>query len=81
MVKKSPFLSFSGCGFLGIYHVGVGSCLREHAPELIENAEKIFCCSAGSIFGSVRVSIIFGKFSKDQGLYPKLSVSWRSLYG
>ena len=56
MSRKSPSLSFSGCGFLGIYHVGVGACLKEHAPDLIRNAEKIFCCSAGSIFGAAIVS-------------------------
>ena len=51
----SPSLSFSGCGFLGIYHVGVGACLLEHAPHVIEQAEKVFCCSAGSIFGAAIV--------------------------
>lgn len=25
--------TFAGCGFLGIYHVGVASCLREYAPD------------------------------------------------
>ena len=40
-------LSFSGCGFLGIYHVGVASCLREYAPHLVH--EKIAGASAGSL--------------------------------
>ena len=40
--------SFAGCGFLGIYHVGVASCLRQHAPQLVENG--IFAgASAGAI--------------------------------
>jgi len=30
-VKPISF-SFAGCGFLGLYHVGVASCLREYAP-------------------------------------------------
>ena len=41
-------LSFSGCGFLGIYHIGVISAFREHAPEVIKN-NKISGCSAGSM--------------------------------
>lgn len=24
-------LSFAGCGFMGIYHVGVAACLRKYA--------------------------------------------------
>ena len=40
-------LSFSGCGFLGIYHVGVASCLREYAPHLVH--EKIAGASAGAL--------------------------------
>ena len=27
-------VSFSGCGFLGLYHVGVASCLKTYAPQL-----------------------------------------------
>ncbi len=40
-------LSLSGCGFLGIYHLGVISAFREHAPEVIQG--KIAGCSAGSL--------------------------------
>jgi predicted acylesterase/phospholipase RssA len=40
-------LSLSGCGFLGIYHIGVISAFREHAPELIKS--RISGCSAGSL--------------------------------
>ncbi|KAK3101266.1 hypothetical protein FSP39_002246 [Pinctada imbricata] len=40
--------SFAGCGFLGIYHVGVASCLKQHAPHLIENG-KFLGASAGAI--------------------------------
>jgi len=42
-----PHLSFSGCGFLGIYHVGVASCCREYAPHLV--ADKIAGASAGAL--------------------------------
>ena len=27
-------VSFAGCGFLGLYHVGVASCLKTYAPQL-----------------------------------------------
>jgi patatin-like phospholipase domain-containing protein 2 len=40
-------LSLSGCGFLGIYHIGVISAFREHAPHILQN--KISGCSAGSL--------------------------------
>jgi patatin-like phospholipase domain-containing protein 2 len=40
-------LSLSGCGFLGIYHIGVVSAFREHAPDIIKS--KISGCSAGSL--------------------------------
>ncbi|GAB1608118.1 patanin-like phospholipase domain-containing protein [Argonauta hians] len=39
--------SFSGCGFLGIYHLGVATCIREHAPEMFEDC-RIAGASAGS---------------------------------
>jgi len=42
-----PHLSFSGCGFLGIYHVGVASCCREYAPHLV--AQKVAGASAGAL--------------------------------
>ena len=41
-------LSFSGCGFLGIYHVGVLSAFKEHSPELVQN-NRISGCSAGAL--------------------------------
>ncbi|XP_066446470.1 patatin-like phospholipase domain-containing protein 2 isoform X2 [Eleutherodactylus coqui] len=42
-------LSFAGCGFLGVYHVGVSSCLQERAPYLISGATKIYGASAGAL--------------------------------
>lgn len=53
----SPWnISFAGCGFLGIYHIGVASCLQEHAPFLVENARHIYGASAGAITASALVS-------------------------
>ncbi|XP_014240378.1 patatin-like phospholipase domain-containing protein 3 [Cimex lectularius] len=40
-------LSFAGCGFLGIYHVGVAVCIKKYAPQLFLN--KIAGASAGAI--------------------------------
>ncbi|XP_014229453.1 patatin-like phospholipase domain-containing protein 2 [Trichogramma pretiosum] len=40
-------LSFAGCGFLGIYHVGVAVCFKRYAPHLL--LDKISGASAGAI--------------------------------
>ncbi|KAG9352355.1 hypothetical protein JZ751_020768 [Albula glossodonta] len=54
---ESPWnISFAGCGFLGIYHVGVASCLQEQAPFLVENARHIYGASAGALTASALVS-------------------------
>ena len=45
--RKSMNLSFAGCGFLGIYHVGVCSCFRRYASHL--STEKISGASAGAL--------------------------------
>ncbi|XP_013421713.1 patatin-like phospholipase domain-containing protein 2 [Lingula anatina] len=43
-------ISFAGCGFLGIYHVGVSSCLRVHSPHLLDDPNfKLLGASAGAI--------------------------------
>lgn len=39
-------LSFSGCGFLGIYHMGVACCFREYLPQICER--QISGASAGN---------------------------------
>ncbi|XP_034540677.1 LOW QUALITY PROTEIN: patatin-like phospholipase domain-containing protein 2 [Notolabrus celidotus] len=53
----SPWnISFAGCGFLGIYHVGVASCLVEQAPFLVLNARHIYGASAGAITATALVS-------------------------
>ena len=45
--NKGMNLSFAGCGFLGIYHVGVSACLRKYAPGLL--VDRISGASAGSL--------------------------------
>ncbi|XP_018552690.1 patatin-like phospholipase domain containing 3 [Lates calcarifer] len=49
-------LSFAGCGFLGIYHIGVASCLLEKAPYLVKGATKLYGASAGALTASVLAS-------------------------
>uniref|UniRef100_A0A8C7DTQ6 triacylglycerol lipase n=1 Tax=Naja naja TaxID=35670 RepID=A0A8C7DTQ6_NAJNA len=49
-------ISFAGCGFLGVYHVGVASCLQEHAPFLVANAKQIYGASAGALTATALVS-------------------------
>ncbi|XP_056272634.1 patatin-like phospholipase domain-containing protein 2 [Pseudoliparis swirei] len=49
-------ISFAGCGFLGIYHVGVGSCLLEHAPFLVQDARHIYGASAGALTATALVT-------------------------
>ncbi|CDW57522.1 Phospholipase, patatin family [Trichuris trichiura] len=39
--------SFSGCGFLGIYHVGVAAAIKEYAPDLV--VHKISGASGGAM--------------------------------
>lgn len=47
---KPICLSFSGCGFLGLYHVGVAICINEHRHLL--KIEKIGGASAGALTGA-----------------------------
>lgn len=49
-------LSFAGCGFLGVYHIGVASCLLDKAPYLVKGATKLYGASAGALTASVLAS-------------------------
>ncbi|XP_078670216.1 patatin-like phospholipase domain-containing protein 2 isoform X2 [Branchiostoma floridae x Branchiostoma belcheri] len=48
-------ISFSGCGFLGMYHVGVASCIMQHAPNL--QLLKLGGASAGAMSAAM---LLFG---------------------
>ncbi|XP_054856810.1 1-acylglycerol-3-phosphate O-acyltransferase Pnpla3-like [Eublepharis macularius] len=48
-------VSFAGCGFLGVYHIGAAACLQERAPRLIRDARRIYGASAGALTGAVLV--------------------------
>uniref|UniRef100_A0A4W4EEA7 triacylglycerol lipase n=2 Tax=Electrophorus electricus TaxID=8005 RepID=A0A4W4EEA7_ELEEL len=49
-------ISFAGCGFLGVYHIGVASCLLERAPHLVRGATRVYGASAGALTASVLTS-------------------------
>ncbi|XP_004642506.1 patatin-like phospholipase domain-containing protein 5 [Octodon degus] len=51
-------LSFAGAGFLALYHVGVIHCLSQHAPRLIQGADRLYGSSAGALSA---ISIICNK--------------------
>ena len=51
--EEIPDISFAGCGFMGIYHVGVSACLDAHAPHLLR--QRIFGSSAGALAGAMLV--------------------------
>ncbi|KAJ8249716.1 hypothetical protein COCON_G00229320 [Conger conger] len=55
-LKDGWNLSFAGCGFLGIYHIGVASCLLEQAPYLVKGASKIYGASAGALTATMLAS-------------------------
>ena len=60
--EKPNSVSFSGCGFLGMYHIGVASCLKMHAPNWVKNIDRVYGCSAGSIVGAMLLSdVCFGE--------------------
>ena len=48
-----PNISFAGCGFVGVYHIGVSACLRLYAPQLLEN--KVGGSSAGAMAAAALV--------------------------
>ena len=47
MMHTNTNVSFAGCGFIGVYYIGVSSCLKKYAPNVLTN--KIGGSSAGSI--------------------------------
>ncbi|XP_060932279.1 patatin-like phospholipase domain-containing protein 2 isoform X1 [Limanda limanda] len=42
-------LSFAGCGFRSVYHLGASSCILERVPWLIHGASKICGASSGCL--------------------------------
>ena len=46
---RSKKISFGGCGFLGVYHAGVGQSVCDHAPHLFSEFAGFYGASAGAI--------------------------------
>ncbi|XP_077610847.1 patatin-like phospholipase domain-containing protein 4 [Crocuta crocuta] len=46
-------LSFSACGFLGIYHLGAASALYRHGRKLLKEVKAFAGASAGSLVATV----------------------------
>lgn len=57
-LKRDWSMSFAGCGFMGIYYVGVTSCILERFPRFITDASKIYGASAGSLVAAMLTSEI-----------------------
>lgn len=52
-LEKDWSISFAGCGFMGIYYVGVTSCILQRFPRFIQGAYKIYGASAGALMAAV----------------------------
>lgn len=52
-LERDWSLSFAGCGFMGIYYVGVCSCILERCPRLVRDAFRIYGASAGALMAAV----------------------------
>ena len=48
-VSSVPSFSFSGCGFLGVYHVGVAACLKFNTDVTRRPEIKFAGASAGAL--------------------------------
>ncbi|XP_013089329.1 uncharacterized protein LOC106073345 isoform X1 [Biomphalaria glabrata] len=60
-----PSFSFSGCGFLGVYHVGVAACLRDHTDVVNRKEIKFAGASAGAIVATTLLcDIDFGEVTR-----------------
>lgn len=49
-------LSFCGCGFLGMYHLGVATCLVQRAPSFLDSVQRVGGASAGALMAAVLVT-------------------------
>ncbi|KAK7469821.1 hypothetical protein BaRGS_00036150 [Batillaria attramentaria] len=49
-------LSLCGCGFLGIYHLGVASCLVKHGQRFLARLDRVAGASAGALAAAILVT-------------------------
>ncbi|RUS84363.1 hypothetical protein EGW08_007895, partial [Elysia chlorotica] len=60
-----PSFSFSGCGFLGVYHIGVASCLRDHTDVVNRKEIRFAGASAGALVATTLLcDIDFGEMTR-----------------
>ncbi|GFN93919.1 enzymatic polyprotein [Plakobranchus ocellatus] len=60
-----PSFSFSGCGFLGVYHIGVAACLREHTDVVSRREIRFAGASAGALVATTLLcDIDFGEMTR-----------------
>lgn len=71
-------LSFSGAGFLGIYHIGVIEAFRENAPSMLRDFKNVAGASAGAIAALAVVSGCSSSSLRDSFLKiaQKARASW-----
>lgn len=48
-------LSFCGCGFLAVYHLGVAKALLQHGSGFLSQIQKISGASAGALAAALLV--------------------------
>uniref|UniRef100_A0A4W4EE01 triacylglycerol lipase n=1 Tax=Electrophorus electricus TaxID=8005 RepID=A0A4W4EE01_ELEEL len=63
-------ISFAGCGFLGVYHIGVASCLLERAPHLVRGATRVYGASAGAYVDAQEHYTLWRWFARKRSLGP-----------
>jgi len=53
--KPEMNISFCGCGFLGVYQLGVLKALQTLAPQFLASVHRVGGASAGSLVGAIMV--------------------------
>lgn len=46
-------MSFAGCGFLGIYHLGAATTFQKHGKSFLHQVDRFAGASAGALVASV----------------------------
>ncbi|KAJ0029141.1 hypothetical protein NQD34_004138, partial [Periophthalmus magnuspinnatus] len=46
-------ISFEGCGFMGVYYIGVAACLFQRCPELVHRAARLYGSSEGALLAAI----------------------------
>ena len=56
LTKKFTAISFAGCGFMSMYHIGAASAIKNYAYPFFKSCNKIYGCSAGSMIATALLS-------------------------